>query len=521
MVYIRRISLLFILPLLFSCGRNNKDVKQSTVDKNKIENMTNYTEQFRPQFHFSPQRKWMNDPNGLVYNDGVYHLFYQYYPEDIVWGPMHWGHAVSKDMISWEHKAIALYPDDHGDIFSGSAVLDSDNTSGLGTEDNPPLVAIFTYHLMAGEKAGRNDFQTQGIAYSLDNGDTWTKYDGNPVIGNTGIKDFRDPKVFWDYQAEHWVLILVAGDHAKFYESDNLKDWKHLSDFGRNQGAHGGVWECPDLFKLKVEGTDEEKWILLISINPGAPNGGSGTQYFVGDFDGKTFTADHKDHKWIDMGADNYAGVTYNNTPKNERIFIGWMSNWNYAQNTPTKEWRSAMTLPRKLSLIKEDNTYYITSNVVESFNDRISIVKEEESISLDKTFMLEHQNYNQSEIKFQTDLSKPIEIAFKNQMGETLIFEIDPVKKEMSLDRRKSGLTNFEVRFANKIHSLPYIVSDKVVDVRIILDWSSIEIFVDEGKYVMTEQIFPTEFYNNLQINSKLKTTINNFKLNTIKSIW
>ena len=483
--------------------------------------MTNYTEQFRPQFHFSPQKKWINDPNGLVYNDGVYHLFYQYYPEDIVWGPMHWGHAVSKDLVSWQHKPIALYPDDHGDIFSGSAVLDSNNSSGLGTTENPPLVAIFTYHLMAGEKAGRSDFQTQGIAYSLDNGDTWLKYKGNPVIGNEGIKDFRDPKVFWHHESNQWILALVAGDHAKFYGSKNLINWNHLSDFGKDKGAHGGVWECPDLFKLNVEGTDQEKWILLISVNPGAPNGGSGTQYFVGDFNGHTFTAEHKDHRWIDMGADNYAGVTYNNTPKNERIFIGWMSNWNYAQNTPTKEWRSAMTLPRKLSLIKEDKTYYVRSTVVESFNDQVSMVKEEESVSLVKVFILEHQNYNQSEIKFQTNLSKPIEIEFKNQKGESLIFEMDPVKKEMFLDRRQSGLTDFEERFAKNIHILPVMVTDKDVDVRIIMDWSSIEIFIDNGRYVMTEQIFPTEFYNKLAISSKEEIRIRKFSLNKVKSIW
>ena len=241
-----------IVLILFSCA---KETKKKETENNRIPDVTitNYQEQFRPQFHFSPPKKWMNDPNGLVYHKGVYHLFYQYYPEDIVWGPMHWGHAVSKDLISWEHKPIALFPDEHGYIFSGSAVVDTSNSSG------PPLVAMFTYHLMEGEKAGRTDYQTQGIAYSLDNGDTWTKYDGNPVIGNKDIKDFRDPKVFWDKNAKHWVLILVAGDHAKFYRSVDLKNWTFMSDFGKDLGAHGGVWECPDLFKLKVEGTDEEK----------------------------------------------------------------------------------------------------------------------------------------------------------------------------------------------------------------------------------------------------------------------
>ena len=270
----------FVLALIISC-KKEAETKQTEAIPTKV-----YTEMYRPQYHFSPEEKWMNDPNGLVYHNGIYHLFYQFYPDDIVWGPMHWGHAISEDMVHWEHKPIALYPDEHGLIFSGSAVVDHNNTSGFAKNGEVPLVAIFTYHLMEGEKAGRNDFQTQGIAYSLDNGDTWTKYENNPVIGNPGIRDFRDPKVFWHEESEQWIMALVAGDHAKFYSSPDLKQWKFLSDFGKYQGAHGGVWECPDLFKLKAEGTEEEKWVLIISINPGAPNGGSGTQYFIGEFDG-------------------------------------------------------------------------------------------------------------------------------------------------------------------------------------------------------------------------------------------
>ena len=509
-----------IVLILYSCSKETKK-KEIENEINSDVKIANYQEQFRPQFHFTPQEKWMNDPNGLVYNQGIYHLFYQYYPEDIVWGPMHWGHAVSKDMINWEHKPIALYPDDHGDIFSGSAVLDFDNSSGLGTKENPPLVAIFTYHLMAGEKAGRSDFQTQGIAYSLDNGDTWRKYEGNPVIGNKGIKDFRDPKVLWHHESNQWILALVAGDHAKFYGSKNLINWNHLSDFGKDKGAHGGVWECPDLFKLIIEGTNEEKWILIISINPGAPNGGSGTQYFIGDFDGHTFTTEHNDVKWIDYGADNYAGVTYNNTPNGERIFIGWMSNWNYAQLTPTKTWRSAMTLPRKLSLVQELDTYFLRSNVIESFNKLLSPVVEKEILELDNDFNYEFQNLNQSEIRFKTKLSNNIRLEFSNQKMETLVFEIDPANKEMVVNRKGSGLIDFEKRFAENIHTLPYINSEKEVDVRIILDWSSIEIFIDNGKYVMTEQVFPTEFYTKLKMSSVGKVEVKNFKLSNINSIW
>lgn len=524
MVYssiIRRLFILSFILILFSCSKQNKGKEKINSFNKSQNNLSYYQEQFRPQFHFSPQEKWMNDPNGLVYNQGIYHLFYQYYPEDIVWGPMHWGHAISRDMIKWEHKPIALFPDQYGDIFSGSAVLDKNNSSGLGTTENPPLVAIFTYHLMAGEKAGRSDFQTQGIAYSLDNGDTWLKYKGNPVIGNKGMKDFRDPKVFWHQGSNQWILALVAGDHAKFYGSKNLINWNHLSDFGKDKGAQGGVWECPDLFKLKIEGTNEEKWILIISINPGAPNGGSGTQYFIGDFNGHTFTAEHNDIKWIDYGADNYAGVTYNNTPNGERIFIGWMSNWNYARMTPTKTWRSAMTLPRKLSLVQEQDTYFLRSNVLESFNNQLSNVIEKEMVLLDQPFTIEHHNFNQSEIKFNTNVSKAIHLEFSNEKKESLIFEIDPAKKEMFINKIASGLTDFEEQFADKIHSLPYRVADREVDVRIILDWSSVEIFIDHGRYVMSEQIFPTSFYTSLQISSTDKTTITSVTLNKVNSIW
>ena len=265
-------------------------------------------------------------------------------------------------MVFWEHLPIALYPDEKGYIFSGSAVFDRNNTSGLGTVGKPPLVAAFTYHDINGERAGRNDFQTQAIAYSLDNGDSWTKYEGNPVLGNDGIKDFRDPKVFWHEASQKWIMVLVAGEHAMFYSSPDLKEWTYLSEFGREQGAHGGVWECPDLFPLKVVGSDQEIWVLIISINPNAPNGGSGTQYFLGSFDGTTFTSDQQEARWLDWGTDNYAGVTYNNVPGNQRIFIGWMSNWDYARDTPTEKWRSAMTVPRSLSLRE-------TGSVISLFN--------------------------------------------------------------------------------------------------------------------------------------------------------
>ncbi len=270
--------LLFICVILPSCKTENKTIKSDY-----------YTEPHRPQFHFSPAEQWMNDPNGMVYYDGEYHLFYQYYPEDIVWGPMHWGHAVSKDLVYWEHLPIALYPDSLGYIFSGSAVIDWKNTSGLGKDGKPPMIAIFSYHNMEGEQSGRDDFQSQGIAYSNDRGRSWTKYKDNPVVPNPGIRDFRDPKVIWHEDSKRWIMVFAAYDHVKFYGSPNLIVWEHLSDFGKDEGSHGGVWECPDLFPLTDKTTGETRWILIQSMGGGNPNGGSGTQYFIGEFDGKSY----------------------------------------------------------------------------------------------------------------------------------------------------------------------------------------------------------------------------------------
>ena len=464
-----------------------------------------YSEQFRPQYHFSPEEKWMNDPNGLVYKDGVYHLFYQYYPEDIVWGPMHWGHATSTDMVHWKHKPIALYPDENGLIFSGSAVVDKNNTSGFAKNGETPLVAIFTYHLMEGEKEGRSDFQTQGIAYSLDKGDTWTKYEGNPVIGNPGLKDFRDPKVFWHDASQQWILILVAGDHAKFYGSKNLKEWTFLSDFGKEQGAHGGVWECPDLFPLKVEGSDGEKWVLVASINPGAPNGGSGTQYFIGEFDGSTFTSTQKEPKWLDYGTDNYAGVTYNNVPNGERIFIGWMSNWDYARDTPTKKWRSAMTVPRKLSLKQVGEAYYLTNYPIDQLNTLATTVMVDETvIGPGKALDLKVEGLDQSMMKVGAK-SKDFKLTFKNEVGEELVLSMDSESKSLVLDRRKSGMVDFQKAFGNKVHAVPIAwLGDAETTLEILLDWSSIEVFMNGGLVAMTDQVFPTQPYNQLVVENK-----------------
>ncbi|MCW5515122.1 glycoside hydrolase family 32 protein [Muriicola sp. Z0-33] len=517
-------SALFICFLILgitACKDKSREIPLKEIDNvNEIPLMEDY----RPQFHFTPKEKWMNDPNGLVYNKGIYHLFYQYYPEDIVWGPMHWGHAISKDMVFWEHRPIALYPDEKGLIFSGSAVVDKENTSGFGTPENPPLVAIFTYHNMEGEKSGELDFQTQGIAYSLDNGENWEKYNGNPVIDNPGIKDFRDPKVFWHQASERWIMVLVAGDRAQFYNSKDLKSWEFMSEFGKEHGAHGGVWECPDLFPLKVDGDGAEKWVLIISINPGAPNGGSGTQYFIGDFDGTTFTTSQQDAKWIDWGTDNYAGVTYNEVPDDTRLFIGWMSNWSYARDTPTKQWRSAMTLPRTLTLRSFGDEILLANYPIDGLD---AILRKEEARNLSIPAMgtdsIQYNHLNQGEVRFTTE-AKNFNLSFSNDKNEKVILTLDGTEKIFTLDRTKSGKTDFQADFGSIVQKMPVQdLPEQENEFRILIDWSSIEIFINKGQYVMTAQIFPNENFNELKMvnSSDSVMTINNLEVSKAESVW
>ena len=475
-------------------------------------------EPHRPIFHFTPPAHWMNDPNGMVYYEGEYHLFYQHYPDGIVWGPMHWGHAVSKDMVKWEHLPIALYPDSLGLIFSGSVVVDWKNTSGFGKNGKPPLVAIFTHHLMEGEKAGRHDFQYQSIAFSNDNGRTWTKYAGNPVIPNTEkIHDFRDPKMMWDKAHEQWLLVFAAHDHVMFWSSKNLINWTHLSNFGKEYGAHGGVLECPDFFPIKIKGSSEIKWVLLISLNPGAVNGGSGTQYFVGDFDGKTFTLDKNfettvrngNAQWLDWGRDNYAGVTWSDIPEKDgrRLFIGWMSNWDYASIVPTEKWRSATTLPRELTLHQTTNGYRLFSQPVKELQSlrgkAISLKNTKSKDGLDLT-----QKHDLSQCAFELELEielsentkTDVAVVLSNNKNETYRVGFDVSKNEFYSDRTKAG-KHFSDKFATKRHSAPRMSKDKTLKMHLYFDVASCELFADDGSVVMTDIFFPTEDFNQFKL--------------------
>ena len=495
-----------------------------------------YQEAHRPQIHFSPEEKWMNDPNGMVYYEGEYHLFYQYYPDSTVWGPMHWGHAISKDLVYWEHLPIALYPDELGLIFSGSAVIDWNNTSGLQQGEHPPMVAIFTQHLMAGEKADRDDFQVQSIAYSNDKGRSWTMYEGNPVIPNPGIRDFRDPKVFWHEDSQKWVMIFAAGDRVKLYNSPDLKSWEFLSDFGENAGGHGGVWECPDLFKMKVEGSEEEQWVMLVSINPGGPNGGSATQYFVGDFDGKTFENIYSPEtiKWLDYGRDNYAGVTWSDVPESDgrRLFIGWMSNWDYAQVVPTEKWRSAMTIPRSLHLVKNEDDYLVASRPVAEL-DKLAgrtIPFKGGIIDASSLFYLDRDDQGNLNwplrIELTVDLVKSTSTHFglhlENPAGDVYTLGLNGT--QLYSNRTNAGKTDFEDRFAKKEHSFDIAdqLGNETVKMEVFIDRSSIEIFVDDGVAVMTDLVFPNGDFDQVYLFSEdgdLK--IEGFKSTELKGIW
>ncbi len=522
-----------LLSFVFICGClliSCKGEKDNTKNLAEVP-QSNEEENFRPNFHFTPAQNWMNDPNGMFYFNGTYHLFFQYYPEGNVWGPMHWGHATSKDMIVWEELPIALEPDELGYIFSGSAVVDIDNTSGFGDGTNTPIVAMFTYHDPEGEAEGRINYQSQAIAYSLDEGKTWTKYEANPVISNPDIKDFRDPKITWDEKNKQWLMVLATVDRTLFYNSLNLKDWQLMSEFGQGTGAHDGVWECPDFFPMQVANSEEIKWVLIQSLNPGGYNGGSGTQYFVGDFDGKKFIVDpamenleEKHNFWIDYGKDNYAGVTWSNIPESDgrKLFIGWMSNWLYAQEVPTEKWRSAMTLARELKLQKRDNIYRIYSLPVEELNKYRTGKFERNELSASKLHEITAESnidLSQAEIKFEIPQlsSGKYEFYLSNTEGDTLTFGYNHPEKQFYIDRKKSGLVDFSEEFSNTVSTAPRTAESPNLKVWMVLDRTSIELFYDNGETVMTEIFFPQKPYTSFSANSEQDFPILNLIMNQL----
>lgn len=449
-------------------------------------------ESFRPVYHHTPAYGWMNDPNGMFYKDGLYHLYFQYNPYGSVWGNMHWGHSTSTDLMHWKFEGCAIVPDAWGAIFSGSCVVDHENTAGFGKE---AVVAFYT----SAKSTPWGDIQMQSMAYSLDNGKTFTKYEGNPIL-TSSEKDFRDPKVFWYAPGKHWVMILAVGQHMEIYSSVNLKEWKKESEFGAMQGAHGGVWECPDLVEIPVEGTREKKWVLICNLNPGGPFGGSAAQYFVGSFDGKKFVNESPTQtKWMDWGKDNYATVTWNNAPDGRCIALGWMSNWQYANNVPTRQYRSANTLARDLTLYREGQELYLKSTpsveVKKARGKKVSIpsfrVSEKHEIV---NLFEEKQGAYEVEIVIQNAGASKIAFCLLNDKGEKVSMYYDLNRKQFVMDRSESGTVDFSKDFP-AVTVAPANV-DKELTLRLFVDRSSIEAFGEDGKFVMTNLVFPSQPY-------------------------
>ncbi|AJY75874.1 glycoside hydrolase family 32 protein [Paenibacillus beijingensis] len=450
---------------------------------------------YRGKYHFSPKEKWMNDPNGMVYFKGEYHLFYQHHPYGMTWGPMHWGHAVSKDLIVWEELDIALAPDENGMIFSGSAVVDWNNTTGF-FENEPGLVAIFTHHLV---QEGGDPVQTQSLAYSKDSGRTWTKYEGNPVLKHDTFVDFRDPKVFWHEQTGRWVMVIACGQSVCIYHSGDLKSWTFGSEFGADIGFHGGVWECPDLFALAVDGdSSRQKWVMLVSIGDHpAYKEGSRTQYFTGEFDGVTFMPDEDSYtvRWLDYGRDNYAGVSWSDVPAADgrRLFIGWMSNWKYANLTPTEGFRGAMTVPREIGLgsLADGSVILVQKPVHELERARVPVL-ELENVSREEAeealSALQLESYEVTAV-----VPAGSTFAFKVRKGgriETVV-GVEASRGEVYVDRTKSGLHQFHEHFSG-VHAAKLQSPGKTLDLRIFMDLSSVEVFANDGQAVITDLIYP-----------------------------
>jgi fructan beta-fructosidase len=457
-------------------------------------------EKWRPRFHFTPRANWTNDPNGMVFYDGEYHLFYQFNPFGDKWGHMSWGHAVSRDLVRWEHLPVALREENDIMVFSGSAVVDWKNTSGFGKEGKPPLVAIYTGHYT------KKPLQNQHIAYSNDRGRTWTTYSGNPVL-DIGARDFRDPKVFWHEPTRRWVMVVSWPVHRKvrFYASPNLKVWTHLNDFGP-AGSTTGIWECPDLFPVNVENkAGARKWVLIVNVGSGAPAGGSGCQYFVGEFDGKQFTREapagspSEAPLWADWGRDFYAAVSWSDIPASDgrRLWLGWMSNWEYANDVPTSPWRGAMSIPRALALRKTDNGWLLVQRPVEELErlrgerGQLALEKLTGRADLSKLNKVTTDGF-ELEAELQPSPTALFDLKLQPGATEETVLRVDVPGRKLTLDRTRSGNVGFHNKFAGAA-SAPLRLIEGRLKLRLFVDTSSIEVFVNDGEAVLTSLIFPS----------------------------
>lgn len=478
---------------------------------------------FRPAYHFSPPANWANDPNGMVYYAGEYHFFYQHHPHSTVWGPMHWGHAISKDLVHWEDLPIALFPDENGMIFSGSAVVDWQNTAGFGRE---ALVLIYTIH----KKTDSYHHQSQGLAFSNDKGRTWTKYTGNPVLdAPIGVNDIRDPKVFWysENGSEHWAMALAVGDCVRFYTSKDLKNWKFGSAFGFEYGSHGGIWETPDLFKLPAGNSNQHYWVLTVGVGGGGiggPAGGTATQYFIGTFNGNTFTSENTPETtlWADYGADYYAAQSWNDEPEGRRLMVGWMSNWNYALQTPTRRWRSMFSLPRELTLVQTEHGMRLKQLPVKELHILREDTREwHNALPLPGKNFLNEISGNCLEIRVVFEITSHTgKLGIKVRVGEeqSTLIGYDCNTQQLFIDRTHSGDGSFSTYF-NQIHTASMCPVNSKISMQIFLDHCSVEVFGNEGLVNLSDLIFPSFQSNRLDFFCENCTiVVSNLQIHRIK---
>ena len=486
------------LLLLTGCGPDASSEEASTADDASASAPT-FSEQYRPQFHYSPPQNWMNDPNGLVYHDGTYHLFHQYNPEGNTWGHMSWYHATSEDLVHWTHEGVAIPEEGNEMIFSGSAVVDSANTSGFGNgENSSPMVAIYTSHYTL---EGDSMNQAQSLAYSTDGGETWTKYAENPVLDHPD-PDFRDPNVFWYAPEQKWVMTVALPTQKKvqFYESTNLTDWTLLSTFGP-AGAETGIWECPALFRVPVEGTDRREWVLQVDLNPGSVAGGSGGQYFVGNFDGTTFTPREgsleQGPHWVDYGPDFYATIPWSNVPNDDgrALWLAWMNNWSYAQSIPTSPWRSAQTVARSVRLRTIDGAPRLIQTPVQELQKLRSNPVQLEARSLSDTMSLSEDGVSGTLLEvaatFEPETAQTMGLSVRVGEDEKTIVGYDAESETVFVDRRRSGVVDFHEDFAARDEA-PLALHNGQVKLHVLVDRSSVEVFANEGARVLTHRIFP-----------------------------
>lgn len=534
----RFFSLLFIftftLSIMTACEEDvppETEFREDLIDQH-LAAETKFSEKYRPQFHYTPRINWMNDPNGLVYYQGVYHLFHQYNPFGNRWGYMSWGHAVSTDLVHWDHKAVAIpYGKEQEEgIFSGSAVVDHQNTSGFGDGGNPPIVAIYTSHYTLED--GSTD-QAQSLAYSLDGGETFTKYKGNPVL-EFGDPDFRDPNVSWNEEMGKWLMVVALPTQHKvrFYSSENLKDWEYLSEFGP-AGATGGIWECPDFFQLPVNSDSKnQKWVLHVDMNPGSIAGGSGSQYFVGEWDGTTFTPDKEfmdtAPHWVDYGTDFYAAISWNNIPEEDgrQLWVGWMNNWNYANDIPTDPWRSAMSIPRSIHLESNNGSYRLIQKPVESLKQlREDPVRIKNLALNNETVSLSDREVSGKAFEMMIEIdpgdAKTVGLNVRTGENQETVIGFDAAKSSVFVDRTNSGQSDFNEEFAKR-NDAPVELENGRVRLHVFVDWSSVEVFINDGSRVITNRIFPDSESTGVSAFSEGGTAeITNLEFWPLESIW